>query len=263
MQFSLRSLLDTDPASDASAPWTALGDNAIHVWQIDLLADAALISECRAVLDPAEQERAARYLADVHRQRFIVARSSLRLLLGRYLGRDPRDVAFAYNAHGRPQISTPLSATPMPPLAFNLSHSADTALLAVTRLPAVGIDLEFHRKPERIEDLAERFFAAAEVRQWRALPDELRVAGFFAGWSRKEAYIKAHGRGLNYPLDRFVISLDPREPARILETLDDPTEAARWRIENLSCPADCSAALVGPAGDWGVERFSLASEPAQ
>jgi len=255
MQFSLRSLLETDSASAGNAPWTALTDNAIHVWQIGLFADAALLSECNAILDPAEQERAARYLADVHRHRFIIARSSLRLLLGRYLGRDPRDITFAYNGHGRPQ----LLPTPTPPLAFNLSHSADTALLAVTRLPAVGIDLEYHRKPDRIEGLAERFFAAAEVRQWRALPDELRIAGFFAGWSRKEAYIKAHGRGLNYPLDRFVISLDPREPARIIETLDDPTEAGRWRIENLACPADCSAALVAPAGDWGVERFELAA----
>lgn len=255
MQFSLRSLLQNDLASEVAAPWNALSDNAIHVWQIDLRADAALISQCLVVLDADEQERAARYLADVHRNRFIIARSSLRLLLGRYLGRAARDVAFAYNAHGRPE----LSPTPLPPLAFNLSHSGDTAMLAVTRLSAVGIDLEYHRKPDRIADLAERFFAAAEVRQWRALPDELRIAGFFTGWSRKEAYIKAHGRGLNYPLDRFVISLDPREPARIVETVDDPSEATGWRIENLDCPADCSAALVGPAGEWGVVRWELSS----
>jgi 4'-phosphopantetheinyl transferase len=252
MQFTLRSLLHDNSAGDATAPWKSLSDNAIHVWQIGLLATSDMIAKCRAILDSPEQERAARYLADVHRNRFIIARASLRLLLGRYLDRDPRDVSFAYNAHGRPEI-----ASAPPPLAFNLSHSGDTAMLAVTRLPAVGIDLEYHRKPDRIEDLAERFFAPAEVRQWRALPVELRIAGFFAGWSRKEAYIKAHGRGLNYPLDRFAISLDPREPARILATADDPSEAARWRIENLSCPPDCSAALVAPAGVWGVERFEL------
>lgn len=253
MQFLLRSLLRNDFASNAAAPWTALSDNTIHVWQIGLLAPSDMIADCREILDAPEQERAARYIADVHRNRFILARASLRLLLGRYLGRAPRDVTFAYNAHGRPEIAP----VPTPPLAFNLSHSGDTAMLAVTRLPSVGIDLEYHRKPDRIADLAERFFAPAEVRQWRDLPQELRLAGFFAGWSRKEAYIKAHGRGLNYPLDRFVISLDPREPARILATLNDPAEAARWRIENLDCPADCSAALVGPAGDWGVERFVI------
>jgi 4'-phosphopantetheinyl transferase len=253
MQFSLQSLLNAEPPSEDHAPWMSLDDNAIHVWQIGLLAVESLIARCRTFLDPAEQERAGRYIHDVHRNRFLVARSALRLLLGRYLGRDPHEVTFAYNAHGRPEISP----APEPPLAFNLSHSGDTALLAVTRLPGVGIDLEYHRKPDRIEDLAERFFAAAEVRQWRALPNELRLAGFFAGWSRKEAYIKAHGRGLNYPLDRFVLSLDPREPARIIETLDDSTEAGRWRIENLSCPEHCSAALVGPAGDWRIERFEL------
>lgn len=255
MQLSLQSLLDTNRAKEITAPWKLLDNNVIDVWQISLLAENDLITRCRTLLDLAEQERAGRYIHDLHRNRFIVARSSLRLLLGRYLDRDPRSVLFTYNAHGRPEIS-PL---PVPPLVFNLSHSGETALLAVTRLPAVGIDLEYHRKPERIEDLAERFFAAAEVRQWRGLPIGLRVAGFFAGWSRKEAYIKAHGRGLNYPLDRFVISLDPREPARILETLDDPSEAARWRIENLSCSENCSAALVAPAGDWRVERFELAN----
>ncbi len=253
MQFSLQSLLNADLASEENPPWNSLDDNAIHVWHINLLADDALISQCRELLDPPEQERAGRYIYDLHRNRFIVARSSLRLLLGRYLAGDPHDVAFAYNAYGRPEISP----VPAPPLAFNLSHSGDTALLAVTRLPAVGIDLEYHRKPDRIEDLAERFFAAAEVRQWRALPAELRTAGFFAGWSRKEAYIKAHGRGLNYPLDRFVISLDPREPARILETLDDPAEVAAWRIETLDCLANCSAALVAPVGVWCIERFEL------
>ena len=255
MQFSLQSLLEKTSARLETAPGRALGDNAIHVWQIGLLATSDVIADCRAILDVSEQERAGRYIADVHRNRFILARASLRLLLGRYLDRDPRDVTFAYNAHGRPEISP----APRPPLAFNLSHSGDTAMLAVTRLPAVGIDLEYHRKPDRIADLAERFFATAEVRQWRDLPQELRLAGFFAGWSRKEAYIKAHGRGLNYPLDRFVISLDPREPARILATLDDPAEAARWRIENLNCPVDCSAALVAPAGEWRVERFEISA----
>jgi len=261
MQFSLQSLFDSDPANRTNAPWCTLGDNAIHVWQIGLLATSDTIGQCHEFLDSPEQERAARYLADVHRNRFILARASLRLLLGRYLGLDPRKVTFAYNAHGRPEIAPPYhSATAQPPLAFNLSHSGDTAMLAVTRLPAVGVDLEYHRKPDRIADLAERFFAPAEVQQWRALPADLQLAGFFAGWSRKEAYIKAHGRGLNYPLDRFVISLDPREPARILGTLDDPTEAARWRMENLDCPADCSAALVAPAGGWRVARFEIAAD---
>lgn len=218
-----------------------------------MLVSDPLVAKLAATLDPDEQIRAARYRFAEHRRRFAAARGGLRSLLAKYLGCTAREIVFAYNAHGRPELAYPAA----PSLRFNVSHSSDTALYAFTGLPAVGVDLERHRKVDRLAELAERYFAPAEFAAWEALPPTDRVAGFFAAWTRKEAYIKAHGRGLSYPLDQFVVSLRPGEPARLLATLDDPSEAARWRLENLPAAPGFSAALAAAAGDWSVQCLEL------
>ncbi|MGC4001624.1 MAG: 4'-phosphopantetheinyl transferase superfamily protein [Pirellulales bacterium] len=184
-----------------------------------------------------------------------LSRGTLRVILGRYLDRPATEIAFTHNAHGRPEVVLPGE----PPLRFNVTHTGDVALIAVTRLPTIGVDIERYRKETRLTELAERYFAPAEVAAWRELPDELRTPGFFHIWTQKEAYVKAHGRGLTYPLDLFVVESDPRLPARLHATLDDPTEAACWRMETLACPAGYAAALAGPVGDWRVVPCDFAT----
>jgi 4'-phosphopantetheinyl transferase len=124
------------------------------------------------------------------------------------------------------------------------------ALYAVTRAREVGIDVELIRSDLKIEQIAERFFSHHEIATLRALPTELRQSAFFRCWTRKEAYIKATGKGLSLPLDQFEVSLTPGEPAALLSTQPDPNEAQRWSLRELTPAPGYAAALAVEGHGW-------------
>ncbi len=217
-------------AYDWSAPRVhpRLRGDEIHVWRAALdIAPARVESLCR-ILSSDERRRAARFHFERDRDRFVVARASLRILLGRYLGQDPAQLNFTYNARGKPTLAQNSSLT------FNLSHSDRLALYAVARDRELGIDVERVRADLPWAELAERYFSPGEMARVRALPESQRETAFFNCWTRKEAYIKARGEGFAVPLDQFEVSLAPGEPARLLQTQSDALEASRWSLHDLN-----------------------------
>jgi 4'-phosphopantetheinyl transferase len=123
-------------------------------------------------------------------------------------------------------------------------------LLAVSYGREVGVDIEQIRALDDAASIAGRFFSAAENRAWLAVPDEQKPAAFFNAWTRKEAFIKAVGDGLSYPLDRFDVSLAPGEPARLLRVAGEPEATSRWRIEALEPAPGYAAAVAVDGHDW-------------
>ncbi len=137
-------------------------------------------------------------------------------------------------------------------IRFNVSHSHGVALYAVTRGRKVGIDLERIRFDLAVAEIAERFFSRREVATLRTLPTEMQRQAFFRCWTRKEAYIKARGEGLSLPLDQFDVSLAPGEPAAVLSTPRDPSEASRWSLQELFPCAPAMPPLLPWKGTAGV-----------
>jgi 4'-phosphopantetheinyl transferase len=144
------------------------------------------------------------------------------------------------------------------PLHFNLSHSHELGLLGVTRAREVGVDVEHLKPMDDLRAIAARFFAAAENASLLALPAAEHQGAFFRCWTRKEAFIKATGRGLAQPLDGFAVSLAADEPARFLDIAGDPDALARWTLYDLRPPAGYAGALVveGAAGAVRVRAWS-------
>lgn len=175
-----------------------------------------------------------------------MARGTVRVILGRYLEIAPCNVRFSYTRFGKPSIDPEDSRST---LSFNVSHSHGLALLAVTRQGNVGIDLERIRRDWAYEEIAKFFFSPREIAMLWALPQEMRAEGFFNCWTRKEAYVKARGEGLSHPLDRFVVSLAPGEPAALLDVVDEPRDRERWFFQALTPAPDYAATLV-------VEKFA-------
>lgn len=153
------------------------------------------------------------------------------------MGVPPGRVAFAYGAQGKPRLAGD-------GVRFNLSHAEDEAVLAVARDRELGIDIERIRPDVECDEIAQRFFSPAETAALMALPSSARPPAFFAGWTRKEAFIKAKGGGLGIPLADFEVSLDPAGPARLLRTSWDPDDAGRWWLQALDAPAGFAAALA-------------------
>jgi len=217
---------------DASAN-LELARGEVHVWRVCLQQSCAAVQPLLNILSSDEQLRASKYYFQRDRERFVLTRGMLRIILSRYINLAPGQISFSHNQYGKPAIS---SAAKNSPLRFNVSHSNRLALFAVMYEREVGVDLEWVRDDFASLELAERFFSPAEVTALRALPTGARTNAFFECWTRKEAYVKACGRGLSYPLHRFTVSLTPDTPAALLSTDDNPCEASRWSIINL-CPA--------------------------
>ena len=217
----------------------ALRAGDIHLWYVDLAVTASTVARLAACLSGDERERACRFKFDRDARRFMVARSALRRVLGGYLGLAPHGVAFTYGAHGKPALDGNRAA-----LSFNLSHSGDVAVVAVGWDRAVGVDVEQYRPLPDLAALAARSFAPRERAVLDALPEAERPAAFFRCWTRKEAFIKATGQGLAQPLDAFVVSLGPDEPARFLDIDGDPGALARWTLYDVQPPPGYAGALV-------------------
>ncbi|MDQ4075086.1 MAG: 4'-phosphopantetheinyl transferase superfamily protein [Chloroflexota bacterium] len=224
-----------------------LGRDEVHVWRASLDLPLPRVVELRRVLATEEMERADRFIFERDRRHFTVARGILRLLLGRYLGRAPDTLQFQYSAYGKPALA---GRPERHNLHFNLSHSGSLVLYAVTRDREVGVDVEQSTRDVDHEQLARRFFSSIENAALGALPPHQRPEAFFHCWTRKEAYIKAIGEGLSFPLDQFDVSLVPSEPARLLGNRRDPEEVTRWSLRRLLPGPGYVAALVVEGHDW-------------
>lgn len=222
-------------------PLPPLPRGEIHIWQRTLSLSPAQTNEYNTLLSEDEQQRAKRFRFDKHRIAFIAARSTLRTLLGHYLNTPPQDLRFCYNPQGKPNLEET-----KPPLYFNISHSGQWGMYAITLETALGIDLEIIRPkaPKEYLDIARRFFSHEEFTTLSRLPETEINTAFFTCWTRKEAYIKCHGLGLSLPLSKFTVSMDPKKPAHILATPWCPEDLTYCQMHDLPAPSGYRAALA-------------------
>jgi len=220
---------------NAPGPASFTLDGTTHIWLISLEPDNP--DELNRYLSATELGRANRFAFDKHRRHFIAAHAQLRIILGNYLDARADSLSFEQNSYGKPFIKNF-------PLYFNISHSNLLGLIAVNGKHDVGVDIEWNRPNFNELRIADRFFSATETKQLYALPAELQKKAFFNCWSRKEAYIKARGKGLAIPLDQFQVSLRPDEPAEIISTEHDPIAAKEWKLAQIVPDEQYSGAVV-------------------
>ncbi len=227
----------------------SLESHHVDIWRLSLklLVDSVKLTE--STLSADEIERVARFHFEVDKNRFLVTHSALRKILGRYLRRDPAELKFSLNQYGKPALIN--SA-----LEFNLSHSGDFALVAVTQGRKIGVDVERIRQGISSHVIAQQYFSKAEVAELQSLPIEQRGSAFFTCWTRKEAYIKAQGLGLSLPLESFDVSLTPGQPATLRATRPDEKEAARWTLRSLDVDPNYAGAVAVEGADLDFRLFS-------
>ena len=242
----------------------ALAADAVHVWRIPLAVSDSEQGRRAAVLSSDERARAARLHFERDRRRWIATRGAVRALLASYTGVPALSLRFQLGPHGKPSLEAPGGTG----LEFNVSHSGELALCAVSFGRAVGVDVEAIRPEFATASIASRFFAPAERAAFEALPRNEQTEAFFACWSRKEAYMKARGTGIALGLDRFEVSLTPGRPAALLATHDEPDAVERWQLAALAPGVGYAGALVtdGPAQvecwDWVSSEMACEADPA-
>ena len=215
--------------------------DSVEVVVARLEAGAAEIRSRSQLLCAEERSRAARFAFERDRNRYIAARSCLRRLLGERLGERPQAVELVYGKRGKPALAPRFAATG---LRFNVTHCDDVAVYAFAHEREVGVDVEAVRPLRDADDVAERFFSPRENIAYRALPAADRAQGFFNCWTRKEAFVKALGGGLHIALDRFDVSLSPREPPRLLRVGCKPGDRCGWLLIGLAPAPGLTGAVV-------------------
>lgn len=188
------------------------------------------------LLDQEEKERALRFYFEKDKISFTIARAFLKLIISKYQKVNPKDIKFTYNQYGKSYLDGSN-------LYYNLSHSKDFSLYGFSYLGELGIDIEFMKEKIDFKNIIKRFFSENEIKDFLTLPDFLQREAFFNGWSRKEAYIKAVGRGLNIPLDSFDVELRPNQEVKIKDIREEP-EKRDWFLYNLEINENYKSALV-------------------
>jgi len=227
----------------------ALPAHEVHVWRASLNLPESSYFKMWQSLSPDERGRANRFHFDVDRKRSVLGRGLLRLLLGHILRRPAGHLQFECNEFGKPR----LIAGQGPPLHFNLSHSGDLVLVAITIGREVGIDVEKIRLDFAVEEVAAQTFSAKECKLLASLTTEARYRAFFSCWTRKEAYLKARGTGLSLPADQFDVSFLSGVEPQLLETRNDPADANRWTLRALHAGRDYEAALAVERSSWKLK----------
>ncbi|MFZ2776729.1 MAG: 4'-phosphopantetheinyl transferase superfamily protein [Candidatus Rickettsiella isopodorum] len=184
----------------------SISRSELHVWRVNLDNINYQLKHLISLLSPEEIKRSKRFIFDRDRHRYQITHSMKRLILAKYLDRNPQCLRFEFGSHGKPALDNlrnPLK------VQFNISHSRDLILIAITVEDLIGIDIEYFDKNRSIEDLGEIIFSPTEKRYFAALSSqEEKKEAFFRCWTRKEAYLKAKGIGLTQDLTSISVDLN-------------------------------------------------------
>jgi 4'-phosphopantetheinyl transferase len=229
----------------------AIEDNQVHVWQVNLKTVRGTASEFTGTLSPDELERADKFKFPRDREHFILSHSQLRLILSKYCDCLPGEFSFRYNSCRKPSISNP----EFEKLKFNMSHSNDLMLVGLCNHNDIGIDVEKVREVDELENIADENFSAQEIKYIKDASDKTNT--FFKIWTRKEAFIKAIGKGIHFPLKSFCVELKSPGSLEHLVILHHPSWRDQWRTSELIISDGYTASLAINSDRFKISYFQL------
>jgi 4'-phosphopantetheinyl transferase len=232
----------------------ALDADEVQVWTAaEPLKDADL-SAMIHLLSAEERGRADRFGVREARRQFVFGRVLIRQIFGACLNCEPGMVSFGCQLRGKPFL---IQHTRAGDFRFNLSHSGGLAVMALARGREVGVDIERVQVFDDWPVLAGRIFSPQELCELRSLPDAQQQEAFFAGWTRKEAYLKATGIGLTDDLAAIEVSLTPGKAPQLLRLPTGPEDHRLWGIRSLPLPSGFAGALVFSASSSGTGALGI------
>jgi 4'-phosphopantetheinyl transferase len=228
----------------------------IQVWQANIADAEPFARQLIATLSAQERARGARFIQPEHQQQFLLAHAILRDVLSRHLDRLPEAIRYKKTSHGKPYIDDAA-------LQFNLSHSQDCVVVAVSREHELGVDVENTQREVDCDALVKRFFSAEENDEYLSYstPEARRLA-FYRGWTRKEAYVKAIGLGLSYPLSNFSVSLLPDERRALYNVEGDASVADKWTVISMDLGGNYLSSLAVAASVVNLKTYQWSFCPS-
>jgi 4'-phosphopantetheinyl transferase len=218
-------------------------ERKIDLWRTFIGDHAGVVNRYVRLLSPEERARNRRYKDVAHSRCFVISRAILRLLIADRTGCPPEQILFDVERNGKPTLRYPAAQ-----ISFNVSHSNELIVYAISGGGVFGIDVEKIAPIEDCDGIVRRFFARVEREELALAPPDELLRWFYCCWVRKEAHLKATGVGLSGGLDKFAVSINPRQPARFLDLQTEPDGPSGWRLHHLE-PAQGYVGALSMAGD--------------
>lgn len=216
-------------------------DGTIDVWFVRLDRDIFQRGDNIDVLSDDEIRTASRFVFEQDRRRFVRCRCALRTILAGYTEQDPTEIRFSYNEFGKPFVDRSL-------FKFNVAHSGEVALIAVTLRSEIGVDVEFVDGEFDSMNIAGSVFSSAEFERFKLITSSAEQSrSFYTGWTRKEAVLKAIGQGFSTPLDQQKAISEIDKNGNAIFTSNIENETVTWSLTSLAAPEDYVAALSAGA----------------
>lgn len=228
-----------------------MNTDIIQIWHGNIAADSANYQDYWRVLDAVEQTHAGKMKIDLLHKRYVEVHGRLRYLLAGILNEEPENIRIAKAEHGKPYL------VDTPELAFNLSHSASVMVVAVGWNCRLGVDVEYCKSRTSLAGLVDKCFAKEESAYWYKLADERKVIEFYRFWTRKEAFVKATGRGIGLGLNHCVIN--PESQSKFLRIPVEYGPVSTWHALDIALGQDICSALVTDKLIAGVRIMELAT----
>jgi 4'-phosphopantetheinyl transferase len=246
----------------------ALGTaDEVHLWVTDTadISDEGLEARYAQALGQTELDSYSALANAEHRREYLISQALLRDVLSHYLDSAADAFEFVRNASGKPSLQLPVEEPQ--PLQFNLSHSAQSVVCAVTRAGPVGVDVETSLPDSGLLGMAEHYFAGAELETVQSLSGERQQLMFARIWTLKEAYIKARGEGHSKALDSFSFEFQPGGSIRLIEDGVARSDWCFWSLQpipgqTVSVAVEAAAAtlrLFSTVPFGSVKELSLTS----
>lgn len=227
--------------------------NEIHVWLLDIKKISKSENDFNKILSDDELDRKNKFHFEKDRIVFGTTRGLLKILLAKYLKCSTNDVMFIYNEFGKPSLSENHTST----IRFNVSHSKDFGLLAFNLNNNIGVDIEYINEELVTEDIARNYFSEYEISELFKLNELDRIGAFFNIWTRKEAFIKAIGKGLSIPLNSFDVSVKLDEPK--IKRFGDNKIQSMLNLYNLPYIENYKSAMVHLAKPKKIKNFFVSN----
>ncbi len=228
-----------------------IDDYQVHVWQVNLNSRNGLPKDLRDYLSPIEHERAAKFKFPNDREHFLLRHYLLRLILCKYCDCQLHELRFGYNSYNKPFINIP----EFKELKFNMSSSGDLMLIGLCKKDDIGIDIEKIRETGNLEQIGLENFSEQELEYFNSKLD--KTTAFLNIWTRKEAFVKAVGMGIYFPLKSFCVDIDPSGSYEKMTLLKHPVESKQWRTIALKVSDSHIAALAIKSVRFNLLYFQL------
>jgi len=226
-------------------------DNQVHIWQARIDVSSGYPKDIKDVLSADERERAISFKLQNDQIHFIIRHYLLRIILSKYCDYLADEITFRYDTHKKPAFNMPEYRK----IKFNMSFSHDLMLVAINKHNDIGIDIEKVHDINDLESVAVNNFSSKEFKYLNSSSEKINT--FFKIWTRKEAFIKATGKGMYYPLKSFCVSMDKSGNHENLIIFNHPIKSKHWRIAEIKASDGFIASIAVKTNKFQISYFQL------